>query len=88
MAIGIGLRRPLTENIARCLGNDPNPTRRNGITQGDSVKFKGKLMAFDAFLIATVCLYSTGHWIGGTVLAVVSFLELMAYGYAKKEGLA
>jgi uncharacterized membrane protein len=52
------------------------------------VKFKGQLMAFDAFLIATVCLYSTGHWIGGTVLAVVSFLELMAYGYAKKEGLA
>lgn len=24
-----------------------------------------------AFLIATVCLYSTGHWIGATVLLVV-----------------
>lgn len=47
----------------------------------------GRLMAFDAFLIATVCLYSTGHWIGGTVMLVVSAIELMAYGYVKsKEG--
>ncbi len=29
----------------------------------------------DAFLVVTVCLYSTGHWIGGTIALVFAVLS-------------
>ena len=31
---------------------------------------------FNASIITAVCLYSTGHWIGGTVLLTLAALDL------------
>lgn len=28
----------------------------------------------EAYVIAAICLYSTGHWIGGTVAVIIAFL--------------
>lgn len=40
----------------------------------------------DAMFIASVCMYSTGHWIGGTVLIIVFVASLYMMG-RKFDGL-
>jgi hypothetical protein len=32
----------------------------------------------NAWAIATICLYSTGHWIGGTIALVVTLLPYLS----------
>lgn len=31
--------------------------------------------SIDAFLITSIALYSTGHWIGGTVALVIALIQ-------------
>lgn len=35
-----------------------------------------KFTAFDAYAITAICLFSIGHWIGGSVSAILALVEL------------
>ena len=51
----------------------------------DQLLEASKVSSVDAYAITAICLFSTGHWIGGSIALGVAVFQLICYAAATQS---